>query len=166
MTERVQPANVLALSVTPDGVPAPPKGEPLAYRESYRKNCKVSSFARGSPFGRAGALAPERARPLPPAAPRFRRKQALQMPLPSTTSPVKIAFGAARRPRQTRNKNNLSAEYAQSEHGAHSKSSHPARERIPKRTTARHRGQSCAGRSCVKRRIALSCVGCIGELPG
>jgi len=36
----------------------------------------------------------------------------------------------------------------------------------PKRTTARHRGQNCTGRSCVKRRIALSCVGSIGELPG
>ena len=28
--------------------------------------CKVCGFARGSPFGRAGALAPERASPLPP----------------------------------------------------------------------------------------------------
>ena len=43
--------------------------------------------------------------------------------------------------------------------GAHSKSS-------PKHTTARRRGQNCTGRSCVKRRIALSCVGSIGELPG
>ena len=37
-------------------------------------NCKVYGFARGSPFGRAGALAPERARMLT-AAPRFRRKR-------------------------------------------------------------------------------------------
>ena len=36
------------------------------------------------------------------------------MQFPVTTPPVKIAFGAARRPRQTRNKNNLSANYAQS----------------------------------------------------
>ena len=31
------------------------------------------------------------------------QKAALQMPFPSTTPPVKTAFGAARRPRQTRN---------------------------------------------------------------
>ena len=42
------------------------------------------------------------------------QKAALQMSLPSTTPPVKIAFGAARRPRQTRNKNNLSLVYVQS----------------------------------------------------
>ena len=33
---------------------APSGMGPLAWRESYRVNCKVSGFARGSPFGRAG----------------------------------------------------------------------------------------------------------------
>ena len=47
---------------------------------------------------------------------RFLRKRgaAGQLPLPVTAPPVKIAFGALRRVRQTRNKNNLSAIYAQS----------------------------------------------------
>ena len=126
--EGLFPANVLALSASLRSA-APPKGEPLAYRESYRVNCKASGFARGSPFGRAGALAPERASTLPRSA-ALSQKAALHLPFPFTTPPVKIAFGAARRPRQTRNKNNLSAEYAQSERGAHSKSSHPARERL------------------------------------
>ena len=56
--------NGLALSVTAYAVPPLPKGEALAWRQSFRLNCKVYSFARGSPFGRAGALAPERARTL------------------------------------------------------------------------------------------------------
>ena len=50
----------------------------------------------------------------------------MHLPLPVAAPPVKIAFGAARRPRQTRNKNNLSAEYAQS-----------AAERILNRPTSR-----------------------------
>ena len=162
--EGLFPANVLALSASLRSA-APPKGEPLAYRESYRVNCKASGFARGSPFGRAGALAPERASTLPRSA-ALSQKAALQMLLPSTTPPVKIAFGAARRPRQTQNKNNLSAEYVQSAAEHILNRPPPAGAHSPKRTTARHRGQSCTGRSCVKRRIALSCVGCIGELPG
>ena len=56
--------NGLALSVTACAVPPLPKGEALAWRQSFRLNCKVYSFARSSPFGRAGALAPERARTL------------------------------------------------------------------------------------------------------
>ena len=43
------------LSQALSGLPALPKGEPLAWRESYRVNCKVSGFTRGSPFG--GAVA-------------------------------------------------------------------------------------------------------------
>ena len=47
-------------------VTALPKGEPLAWRYSFRLNCKVCGFARASPFGRGGiALAmTERASPL------------------------------------------------------------------------------------------------------
>ena len=138
--------NGLALSVTACAVPPLPKGEALAWRQSFRLNCKVYSFARGSPFGRAGALAPERASPLTaapplpsspaamPPSPRgrlqwwrqsFRHRQkaspwgswlcaaktegvssrsaalsqkaALQIPLPSTTPPVKRQFWKIRR---------------------------------------------------------------------
>ena len=53
----------LALSVSSlRSLPLLPKGEALAWRYSFRFKCQVTGFARGSPFGRAGALAPERAR--------------------------------------------------------------------------------------------------------
>ena len=47
-------------------VTALPKGEPLAWRYSFRLNCKVCGFARASPFGRGGIASAmtERARPL------------------------------------------------------------------------------------------------------
>ena len=43
------------------------KGEPLAWRYSFRLNCKVCGFARASPFGRGGIASAmtERASPLP-----------------------------------------------------------------------------------------------------
>ena len=111
-TERVCSPQTSSPSQSPT-VTALPKGEPLAWRYTSRFKCKASGFARGSPFGRAGALAPERASTLPRSA-ALSQKAALHLPFPFTTPPVKIAFGAARRPRQTRNKNNLSAIYAQS----------------------------------------------------
>ena len=48
-------------------VTALPKGEPLAWRYSFRLNCKVCGFARASPFGRGGIASAmtERASPLP-----------------------------------------------------------------------------------------------------
>ena len=48
-------------------VTALPKGEPLAWRHSFRLNCKVCGFARASPFGRGGIASAmtERASPLP-----------------------------------------------------------------------------------------------------
>ena len=51
-----------------------PKGEPLAWRHSFRLNCKVCGFARASPFGRGGIASAmtERASPLPGGA--FRPK--------------------------------------------------------------------------------------------
>ena len=47
-------------------VTALPKGEPLAWRHSFRLNCKVCGFARASPFGRGGIASAmtERASPL------------------------------------------------------------------------------------------------------
>ena len=47
-------------------VTALPKGEPLAWRYSFRLNCKVCGFARASPFGRGGIASAmtERASPL------------------------------------------------------------------------------------------------------
>ena len=55
-------------------VTALPKGEPLAWRHSFRLNCKVCGFARASPFGRGGIASAmtERASPLPGGA--FRPK--------------------------------------------------------------------------------------------
>ena len=35
-------------------MPAPPKGELLAWRQTFRCKCKPSGFARASPFGRGG----------------------------------------------------------------------------------------------------------------
>ena len=45
-------------------VTAPPKGEPLAKPRTLHVSRKLCRHAKGSPFGRAGALAPERARTL------------------------------------------------------------------------------------------------------
>ena len=60
------PASILALSGA--NAPAPPKGEPLAWRYTSRFKCKASGFARASPFGRGGTASAvtERASPLPP----------------------------------------------------------------------------------------------------
>ena len=58
---------------------------------------------KSSPFGRAGAGAPERVQPaegwqkLPPTAPRFRRKRRCKCRPPSTTPPVKMGYRNARR---------------------------------------------------------------------
>ena len=45
--------------------PPLPKGEALAKPQALRFDWKLCRYAKGSPFGRAGALAPERARVLP-----------------------------------------------------------------------------------------------------
>ena len=60
------------------------------------QTAKVYGFASGSPFGGAGALAPERARTLPRSA-ALSQKAALQMLFSSTTPPVKKGFRNARR---------------------------------------------------------------------
>ena len=72
------------------------------------------SFARGSPFGRAGALAPERARSLP-AARMFPKETSAAAAVSLYDPSCENAFGALRRARQTRNINSDSAIYAQSE---------------------------------------------------
>ena len=55
--------NSLSQSLT--ALPALSEREPLAKPETLRLSRKLSHYAKGSPFGRAGALAPERAR-MPP----------------------------------------------------------------------------------------------------
>ena len=55
--------NSLSQSLT--ALPAPSEREPLAKPETSHLNRKLYRYAKGSPFGRAGALAPERARTLP-----------------------------------------------------------------------------------------------------
>ena len=60
------PGSGLALSGA--AAPALPKGEPLAWRQTFRCKCKPSGFARASPFGRGGcerSEQTERARTLP-----------------------------------------------------------------------------------------------------
>ena len=79
----------------------------------------LSPAVTSSPGRGKSALSGERA-PAPSAA--LSQKAALHLPFPFTTPSVKIAFGAARRPRQTRNKNNPSAENIQSVSGGYSKS--------------------------------------------
>ena len=73
-----------------------PKGEPSrkAHCESIRCNEEASGSALGSPLGRAG-FAKQRLR--------GRGRQDVQMPLPVAAPPVKNAFGALRRVRQTQN---------------------------------------------------------------
>ena len=73
-----------------------PKGGPSrkAHCESIRCNEEASGSALGSPFGRAG-FAKQRLR--------GRGRQDAQMPLPVEAPPVKNAFGALRRVRQTQN---------------------------------------------------------------
>ena len=73
-----------------------PKGEPSrkAHCESIRCNEEASGSALGSPFGRAG-FAKQRLR--------GRGRRDAQMPLPVAAPPVKNAFGAFRRVRQTQN---------------------------------------------------------------
>ena len=75
---------------------SPKGGEPSrkAHCESIRCNEKASGSALGSPFGRAG-FAKQRLR--------GRERQDVQMPLPVAAPPVKNAFGALRRVRQTQN---------------------------------------------------------------
>ena len=47
------------LALSGANAPALPRGEPLAWRYSFRLKCKVYGLARASPFGRAGK--PDRA---------------------------------------------------------------------------------------------------------
>ena len=54
-------ASILALSVTACAVPPLPKGEALARPYTLHFSRKLYRHAKGSPLGRAGALAPERA---------------------------------------------------------------------------------------------------------
>ena len=79
----------LALSVTAYAVPPLPKGEALARPYTLHFSRKLYRHAKGSPLGRAGALAPERARKLSRSA-ALSQKAALQMPLAVTTPPVKM----------------------------------------------------------------------------
>ena len=73
---------------------------------------KFTWTAKGSHFGGAGERSePERVRPRSAA---LSLKAAQQMPLAVYDPTRENAFGALRRARQTRNKNNSSAEYAQS----------------------------------------------------
>ena len=76
---RLFPAETVARRGAPSPSQSPlvtalPKGEPLAWRHSFRLNCKVCGFARASPFGRGGIASAmtERASPLPGGA--FRPK--------------------------------------------------------------------------------------------
>ena len=69
---RLFPAETVARRGAPSPSQSPlvtalPKGEPLAWRYSFRLNCKVCGFARASPFGRGGIASAmtERASPLP-----------------------------------------------------------------------------------------------------
>ena len=69
---RLFPAETVARRGAPSPSQSPlvtalPKGEPLAWRHSFRLNCKVCGFARASPFGRGGIASAmtERASPLP-----------------------------------------------------------------------------------------------------
>ena len=48
------PGSGLALSVIADAMPALPKGEALAKPHTLQFNRKLSLYAKGSPFGRAG----------------------------------------------------------------------------------------------------------------
>ena len=84
-----------------------PKGRGLG------KEMKFMGTAKGSPFGRAGALAPERARTLT-TAPRFCRKRRCKWPLSVTTPPVKMRLERSAERDKREIKNNFSAEYAQS----------------------------------------------------
>ena len=61
-------ASILALSVTACAVPPLPKGEALAKPKAFQFDRKLYRYAKGSPFGGAGAGAPERARTLKFAA--------------------------------------------------------------------------------------------------
>ena len=84
--------------------------------------CQIPLFVTyGDIFPRPGEVGPLGGAGTP-AAPRFRRKRRCIYRFLFTTPSVKIAFGAARRPRQTRNKNNPSAENIQSVSGGYSKS--------------------------------------------
>ena len=60
--------------------PPLPKGEALAKPQALRFDWKLCRYAKGSPFGRAGALAPERARVLPTRA--YIPKQRYYFPFP------------------------------------------------------------------------------------
>ena len=95
---------------------------PLTILKKKSKHKKASAATVGAialtlfsllhlwPLSRCATAPPKGERaPTPSAA--LSQKAALQMPFSVTTPPVKIAFGALRRARQTRNKNNFSAEY-------------------------------------------------------
>ena len=90
-SEKIYKSSGLALSGAP--APAPPKWEPLAVPTSF------ISLPRPLPLGEVDANAVSRRRGLGRSPQRgcFRRKPALQMPLSSTTLPVKMQCRTARR---------------------------------------------------------------------
>ena len=51
---RKRGAGVSVLALSGANAPALPRGEPLAWRYSFRLKCKVYGLARASPFGRGG----------------------------------------------------------------------------------------------------------------
>ena len=90
-SEKIYKSSGLALSGAP--APAPPKWEPLAVPTSF------ISLPRPLPLGEVDANAVSRRRGLGRSPQRgcFRRKPALQMPLSSTTLPMKMQCRTARR---------------------------------------------------------------------
>ena len=113
LRKRGAAGSVLALSVTAYAVPPLPKGEALAWRQSYRLNCEVYGFARDSPFEER--LPPLRGKMSPQVtkggiwrvsalegedanrSAALSQKAALQMPFSVTTPPVKMGFRKVRR---------------------------------------------------------------------
>ena len=65
--------------------PPLPKGEALAKPQALRFDWKLCRYAKGSPFGRAGALAPERARALPTRAHIPKQRYYFPFPLQKTS---------------------------------------------------------------------------------
>ena len=65
--------------------PPLPKGEALAKPQALRFDWKLCRYAKGSPFGRAGALAPERARVLPTRAHIPKQRYYFPSPLQKTS---------------------------------------------------------------------------------
>ena len=73
----------------------------LPQGDAFGTATKFPFTAKAVPLGKVAANAVSRRKGYSAAAPRFRRKQALQMQFPATTPPVKKASVALRRVRQT-----------------------------------------------------------------